>query len=87
MWRAPHRHRPESFARLRERVIAAFRMVGAGPEEAEQSWYVFGLGVTQWLGATPGDLDLGVQAPRFDLCLDTLLRGLPVRTPPEHPCP
>lgn len=83
----PHRHNPESFGRLRERVTAAFVLAGAGAEEAEQSWYVFGLGVTQWLGATPADLGLGTSAPRFDLYLDTLLRGLPVRTPPEHPHP
>lgn len=83
----PHRHNPESFGRLRDRVTAAFRIAGAGEEEAEQSWYVFGLGVTQWLGATPADLDLGARTPRFDLYLDTLLRGLPARTPPQHPHP
>jgi hypothetical protein len=48
---------------------------------------VFGLGITQWLGATPADLGLGPSTPRFDLYLDTLLRGLPARTPPQHPHP
>ena len=83
----PHRHNPDSFGRLRERVVAAFVTAGAEPAEAEQSWYVFGLGVVQWLGTAETDLGLGTARPRFDLFLDTLLRGLPARTPVEHPRP
>ncbi|MGW0835800.1 TetR/AcrR family transcriptional regulator [Streptomyces prunicolor] len=83
----PHRHNPDSFGRLRERVVAAFTTAGAEPAEAEQSWYIFGLGVVQWLGTSNTDLDLGTTRPRFDLYLDTLLRGLPARTPVEHPRP
>ncbi|MET7487191.1 TetR family transcriptional regulator [Streptomyces sp. NPDC005538] len=83
----PHRHNPDSFGRLRERVVAAFVAAGAEPPEAEQSWYVFGLGVTQWLGTAETDLDLGTTRPRFDLFLDTVLRGLPARMPVEHPRP
>jgi AcrR family transcriptional regulator len=82
---APHRHNPRSFGRLRDQVIAAFRAAGASPEMAVQSWYVFGLAVVQWLGAQQSGHDLGPVAPRFDLFLDTLLRGLPARTPVEHP--
>jgi AcrR family transcriptional regulator len=82
---APHRHNPRSFGLLRDQVIAAFRAAGASPEMAAQSWYVFGLGVVQWLGAQHAGHDLGPVAPRFDLFLDTLLRGLPTRTPVEHP--
>ena len=44
---------------------------------AEQSWLAFGLGVVQWLGAQRADLDLGDHAPRFELYLGALLRGLP----------
>jgi hypothetical protein len=66
-------------------VITAFRAAGASPEMAAQSWYVFGLSVVQWLGAQQTGHDLGPVAPRFDLFLDTLLRGLPARTPVEHP--
>jgi len=83
----PHRHNPDSLGRLRERVVAAFVIAGTEPAEAEQSWYVFGLGVVQWLGTSDTDLDLGTTSPRFDLYLDTLLRGLPARTPVEHPRP
>jgi AcrR family transcriptional regulator len=82
---APHRHNPRSFGRLRDQVITAFRAAGASPEMAAQSWYVFGLSVVQWLGAQQTGHDLGPVAPRFDLFLDTLLRGLPARTPVEHP--
>jgi len=75
----PHRHNPESFARLRDQVIGAFRAAGASPELAEQSWYTFGLGVVQWLGAIQAGHDLGPTTPRFDLYLDVLLRGLPAQ--------
>jgi len=82
---APHRHNARSFGLLRDRVIAAFRAGGAAPEMAVQSWYAFGLGVVQWLGAQQAGHDLGPATPRFDLFLDTLLRGLPTREPVEHP--
>lgn len=81
----PHRHNPESFGRLRGRVVDAFLVSGATPAMAEQSWYVFGLGVVQWLGSRPAHHDLGSGEPRFDLFLDVLLRGLPATTPAEHP--
>jgi AcrR family transcriptional regulator len=84
---APHRHNARSFGRLRNQVIMAFRTGGAAPEMAVQSWYVFGLAVVQWLGAQQSGHDLGPVAPRFDLFLDTLLRGLPTREPVEHPAP
>ncbi|MFD6278590.1 TetR/AcrR family transcriptional regulator [Streptomyces sp. NPDC060209] len=84
----PHRHHAESFGRLRDKVMAAFRAAGADAEQAEQSWYVFGLGVAQWLGAAGGGHQgLGSAAPRFDLFLDVLLRGLPTRMPVEHDSP
>ena len=77
---APHRHNPDAFGRLRSRVVDAFRQAGASADMAEQSWYVFGLAVVvQRLAAQQADLDLGPCAPRFDLFLDTLLRGLPAR--------
>jgi AcrR family transcriptional regulator len=84
---APHRHNARSFGRLQDQVITAFRAGGAAPEMAVQSWYVFGLAVVQWLGAQQSGHDLGPVAPRFDLFLDTLLRGLPTREPVEHPAP
>lgn len=77
----PHRHNPASFTRLREQVIDAFRAAGSPPESAEQSWYIFGIGVVQWLGAIQAGHDLGPTAPRFDLYLDVLLRGLPAQAP------
>lgn len=76
---APHRHNPEAFARLRNNVVRAFRLAGASPKMAQQSWLIFGLGVTQWLGTQQTDHDVGPEAPRFDTYLDVLLRGLPAR--------
>ncbi|AGP61190.1 TetR/AcrR family transcriptional regulator [Streptomyces rapamycinicus] len=83
----PHRHNPASFGRLRERVEAAFIAAGASPEAAQQSWYVFALGIVQWLGGTDQGVSMDGAPPRFDLFLDTLLRGLPARLPVEHPRP
>jgi AcrR family transcriptional regulator len=81
----PHRHNPDSFGRLRDQVIEAFLAAGATGTMAEQSWHVFGLSVVQWLGAQQAPHDTGQTEPRFDLFLDVLLRGLPARTPTEHP--
>lgn len=79
----PHQHSPASFARLREQVIAAFTLAGAPPEMAEQSWYIFATSIVSWLAGTENSLDLGPAAPRFDLFLDALLRGLPAREPAQ----
>lgn len=77
----PHRHNPESFARLRGAVVAAFRAAGASEAMAEQSWYIFGTSVVSWLAGAENSLELGDSEPRFDLFLDALLRGLPARGP------
>jgi AcrR family transcriptional regulator len=77
----PHRHNPESFGRLRAAVTGAFAVAGTGPELAEQSWYIFGTSIVSWLAATEAPLGLGAAEPRFDLFLDSLLRGLPAREP------
>jgi AcrR family transcriptional regulator len=75
----PHRHNPQSFGRLRAAVTGAFTAAGVSPELAEQSWYIFGTSVVSWLAATEAPLGLGTAEPRFDLFLDSLLRGLPAR--------
>jgi len=77
----PHRHNPESFGRLRAAITSAFTAAGVSPELAEQSWYIFGTSVVSWLAATEAPLGLGTAEPRFDLFLDSLLRGLPAREP------
>ena len=77
----PHRHNAASFGRLRDGVIGAFTNAGVPPEMAEQSWYIFGGSVVSWLAAAENSLQLGSAAPRFDLFLDALLRGLPAREP------
>ncbi|MFE2676509.1 TetR/AcrR family transcriptional regulator [Streptomyces hygroscopicus] len=77
----PHRHNAQVFDQLRGRVITAFKAAGASDALAMQSWYIFGLGVVQWLGARQMGHDLGPDAPRFDLFLEALLRGLPAREP------
>ncbi|MGX1757916.1 TetR/AcrR family transcriptional regulator [Streptomyces lydicus] len=78
----PHRH-TRGFFKMRDAVVAAFRAGGADPEQAEQSWYVFGTVLVTWLGAQEQRL-LGDAPLRFDLFLDSLLRGLPVRENPEY---
>ncbi|MFF3568997.1 TetR/AcrR family transcriptional regulator [Nocardia jiangxiensis] len=77
----PHRHTTESFGRIRAAVITAFTEAGLAPELAEQSWYIFITSVVSWLAAQENPLDLGERAPRFELFLDALLRGLPAREP------
>lgn len=81
----PHRHNPASFGLLRDRVIGAFRVAGVEPDLAEQSWHIFGYAIVRWLGSQQQQHDHDAVEPRFDLFLDTLLRGLPARMPPEHP--
>ncbi|MCI3277961.1 TetR/AcrR family transcriptional regulator [Streptomyces cylindrosporus] len=83
----PHRHNAASFARLRDRVVGAFRVAGCDETAAEQSWTVYGLSVVQWVGAVESAGELHGLAPRFDLFLDVLLRGLPVRPSPGRPRP
>jgi hypothetical protein len=77
----PHRHNAQAFGRLHDRVVTAFKVAGASDELAEQSWYIFGLGVVQWLGTQQMGHDFGQHAPRFNLFLDVLLRGLPAQEP------
>lgn len=77
----PHRHSAEAFGRLRAGVIGAFTAAGVDAEAAEQSWYIFGVSVVGWLATAEGGAELGSSAPRFDLFLDALLRGLPAREP------
>ncbi|MBP8531729.1 TetR/AcrR family transcriptional regulator [Streptomyces sp. MK37H] len=43
--------------------------------------------VVQWLGGADQGVSMDGAPPRFDLFLDTLLRGLPARLPVEHPRP
>jgi AcrR family transcriptional regulator len=77
----PHRHTAHTFGRLRGSVITAFTDAGVPPGLAEQSWYIFITSVASWLAVQEHPLDLGDGAPRFELFLDTLLRGLPAREP------
>lgn len=79
----PHRHAAGAFGKMRDAVVSAFVAGGAGPEEARQSWYVFGINLVTWLGAQEQDLLDGAPL-RFDLFLDSLLKGLPVTDPPVH---
>jgi AcrR family transcriptional regulator len=77
----PHRHNPGAFGRLRDGVTGAFAAAGVSPELAEQSWYIFGTSVVSWLAAQESSPHLGDSAPRYELFLDALLRGLPAREP------
>jgi AcrR family transcriptional regulator len=77
----PHRHNPRSFGRLRDGVTGAFTVAGVSPELAEQSWHIYASAIVGWLASYESGVDLGAFRPRFDLFLDTLLRGLPAREP------
>ncbi|MFE2373971.1 TetR/AcrR family transcriptional regulator [Streptomyces sp. NPDC059398] len=77
----PHRHTAQPFGRLRSSVVSAFTDAGVSPELAEQSWYIFITSVVSWLAVQEHPLGLGDSAPRYELFLDTLLRGLPAREP------
>ena len=77
----PHRHTAHSFGRVRTEVVGAFTRGGVDPEMAEQSWYIYITGLVSWLAVQENPLELGDSAPRFELFLDALLRGLPAREP------
>jgi AcrR family transcriptional regulator len=77
----PHRHGSHSFERVRTEVMSAFADAGVRPDMAEQSWYIFITSVVSWLAGQESPLDLGPSAPRFELFLGVLLRGLPAREP------
>lgn len=79
----PHRHTTHSLGRIRDEVVGAFIGSGVDPELAEQSWYIFITTVVSWLAVQENPLELGESAPRFELFLDVLLRGLPAREPGE----
>ena len=91
----PHRHHAESFHRLKTAIAGAFALAGTEPEPtegtgpegaefaelAEQSYYIFLTSLVSWLAVQEAPLALGEHAPRFELFLDSLLRGLPAREP------
>lgn len=78
----PHRH-SRAFTTMQDAVVSAFTAAGASREMALHSWYVFGTSLVTWLGAQEQRL-LGDAPVRFDLFLDSLLRGLPTAEPPTH---
>jgi len=77
----PHAHNAHSIGRLHRAIITAFLDAGVSADLAEQSWYIFITSVVSWLAFQENRLNLGPRAPRFDLFLDALLRGLPAREP------
>lgn len=76
----PHRH-SRAFTTMQDAVVSAFTAAGASRETALHSWYIFGTSLVTWLGAQEQRL-LGDAPVRFDLFLDSLLRGLPAAEPP-----
>ena len=76
----PHEHHSAAFGRLRGRVVEVFETcAGLDPEIAVQNWYIFSRSVINWLPLEQQARDLSEPAPRFDLLLQVLLRGLPAR--------
>ena len=77
----PHPHNAHSAGRLHSAIVTAFLDAGVGADLAEQSYYIFTTSVVSWLAFQENPLNLGPGAPRFDLFLGALLRGLPAREP------
>jgi AcrR family transcriptional regulator len=77
----PHTHNPHALGRLQRAVVTAFLDAGVRADLAEQSWYIFITSMVGWLAFQDSPVDLGPSAPRFDLFLHVLLRGLPAREP------
>ena len=77
----PHPHNAHSAGRLQSAIVTAFLDAGVSADLAEQSYYIFMTSVVSWLAFQENPLGLGPSAPRFDLFLGALLRGLPAREP------
>ncbi|OLR94789.1 TetR/AcrR family transcriptional regulator [Actinokineospora bangkokensis] len=77
----PHRHNAHSIDRLRTVVTTGLRRADVPADLADHSWQIFITCVVSWLAATENPLHLSASTPRFDLFLDTLVRGLPAREP------
>lgn len=77
----PHAHTAHTTERLRRAISTAFLDAGTGPDLAEQSYHIFTTSIVSWLAFRENPLPLGSAAPRFDLFLSALLRGLPAREP------
>jgi AcrR family transcriptional regulator len=75
----PHPHNAHSTGRLQDAVIAVLTDAGVERAAAEQSWYIVITGVVGWLAFGEQEHHLGPGAPRFEVFLDVLLRGLPAR--------
>lgn len=73
----PHEQHSDAFGRLRGRVIGVFESAGFDHDLAVQNWYIFSRAVINWLPLEQQARELGEPAPRFDLLLQVLLRGLP----------
>jgi AcrR family transcriptional regulator len=74
---APHEH-GEGYERLESRVVGVLeRHAGVSRDLAVQCWFVFGTSVMGWLAVEQhreAPLD---PAPRFDVLLAVLVRGMP----------
>ncbi|OBB81483.1 TetR family transcriptional regulator [Mycobacterium colombiense] len=77
----PHPHNAHSTGRLHDAIVTAFRDSGVSADLAEQSYYIYVTSLISWLAHQENPLRIEPKMPRFDLFLDTLLRGLPAREP------
>jgi AcrR family transcriptional regulator len=77
----PHRHSAGPTKRLRAAIVDAFAASGCGRELADQSYQIFMTSLIGWLAYEENSSDHGRGRPSFDLFLDSLLRGLPIREP------
>jgi AcrR family transcriptional regulator len=77
----PHRHTAGPTQRLRDAIIDAFAASGCTREHADQSYQIFITSLIGWLAHQENSAKGRDDEPRFELFLDSLLRGLPVREP------
>ena len=86
---ADHRHHHDTaHDRLHERVIEALTDAGLTPEQALQTWSIFGVSVLGGVAAEhreAADPATPRRLPEFGYLLDTLLRGLPPQRPYPQP--
>lgn len=73
----PAEQHSEALRQLRSRVVGVFEGAGLEHDLAVQNWYIFSRAVINWLPLEQQARDRGEPAPRFDLLLQVLLRGLP----------
>jgi AcrR family transcriptional regulator len=77
----PHRHNAAATERLHAAIVETLVGAKVDPALAEQAYYIFLTGTVSWIAGQEDSSRPGPNVPRFELFLDSLLRGLPPREP------